>query len=290
MAELTAARRTKLPDSAFAYIHSNGKRYLPINDEAHVRNALSRFEQVAFESEAAKQAARKKLLVTAKRYGIVPIGFITGQLHSQQVENEKLRGRIQNATSGRRLPSGTVTLVLTDIEGSTELLRRLGDGYAQVLDDHRDIIRSAVLGNGGHEVDARADEFFGVFERPAGALEAAITIQRALSARAWPGAAKVRVRAGIHTGRPLFRKGDYVGLPVHVAARVSSAAHGGQVLLSSAAYEALADQWPDGASAHSLGAFKLAGLPEPAELYQLDVPGLPTEFPAPRVFRTPKQD
>lgn len=279
MAELTAAKRTRLPDNAFAYIHSSGKRYLPINDEAHVRNALSRFEQVAFESDSAREGARKKLLVAAKRYGIVPIGFITAQL----------RGRTKpTGTAERKLPAGTVTLLLTDIEASTELLRTLGDGYAQVLDDHREVIRAAVLGGGGHEVDSRADEFFAAFEQPTAALAAAISIQRGLAARAWPSGVVLRVRAGIHTGRPLFRRGDYVGLPVHVAARVSSAAHGGQILLSAASYQALADNWPDGTTARSIGSFQLHGLPDSQELYQVISVGLPTDFPAPRLFETPK--
>ena len=275
MAELTAAKRSKLPDNAFAYIHSNGKRYLPINDEAHVRNALSRFEQVPFESAPAKDGARKRLLVAAKRYGIVPIGFITGQLRSQR-------------ESKRRLPSGTVTLLMTDIEGSTTLLRRLGDGYAPVLDDHRSIIQTAVVAGGGHEVDARADEYFAAFDQPLAALETAISIQRSFASHAWPDAVTLRVRAGIHTGRPLFRRSDYVGLPVHVAARVSSAAHGGQILLSSASYVALADKWPDGIAARSIGAFVLAGMPDAEELYQVMAPGLATAFPAPRVHDTQK--
>ena len=275
MAELTAAKRTKLPDSAFAYIHSSGKRYLPINDEAHVRSALSRFEQVDFETKSAKDGARKKLLVAAKRYGIVPIGFITKQFRSQRDVR-------------RRLPTGTLTLLLTDIEGSTGLLQQLGDAYAQVLDDHRDIIRKQVAAGGGHEVDARADEFFAVFEHPVGALDAAIAIHRTLAAHPWPQAAVLRVRAGIHTGHPLFRRHDYVGLPVHVAARVSSAAHGGQILLSAASFEALADAWPEGISARSIGAFTLSGIPDPEELYQVTAPDLDTDFPAPRTFATPK--
>jgi class 3 adenylate cyclase len=280
MAELTAAKRTRLPDTAFAYIDANGKRYLPINDEAHVRNALSRFEQVAFESDSAKEAARKRLLLAAKRYGIVPIGFITRQL--------RRNAQAADSAAKRGLPTGTVTLLLTDIEGSTTLLRELGDDYGQLLDDHRDIIRAAVRKGHGHEVDARADEFFAVFERPAAALQTAIAIQRGLRDRLWPKSVQLRVRAGIHTGRPLFRRSDYVGLPVHVAARISSAAHGGQILLSSASHQALVDAWPDGSSSRSIGAFRLPGLPEPEELYQVVAPDLPLDFPAPRIYETPK--
>src|SRR5688572_4714712 len=120
MARLGAKERAQLPDSAFAYIDSRGRRALPIHDAAHVRNALARFGQVAFEDEAARDRARSRLLRAAKRHGIMPIGFISAQLQPQ-----------------RRLPKGQVTFLLADIEGSTELLRRLGDGYAPVLADVR---------------------------------------------------------------------------------------------------------------------------------------------------------
>src|ERR687884_1004651 len=116
MAALTAKERAQLPDSAFAYIDSHGKRRLPIHDASHVRNALARFGQVAFEDDDARDRARSRLLRAAKKHGIMPIGFISAQLQPQ-----------------RKLPTGNVTFLLTDIEGSTELLARLGDGYAPVL-------------------------------------------------------------------------------------------------------------------------------------------------------------
>src|SRR5215210_1669150 len=116
MPRLGARERAKLPDSAFAYIDSRGRRRLPIHDAAHVRNALARFGQVAFEDEAARDRARSRLLRAAKKHGIMPIGFISAQLKPV-----------------RRLPTGHLTFLLTDIEGSTELLARLGDGYAAVL-------------------------------------------------------------------------------------------------------------------------------------------------------------
>src|ERR671922_798808 len=119
MARLTAKERAQLPDSAFAYIDSKGRRLLPINDEAHVRNALARFGQVAFEDEAARERARKRLLNAAKKYGIVPVGFITGQLRS-----ERRDGEIQaRSTDVSTLPTGFVTFLLTDIADSTGLLR-----------------------------------------------------------------------------------------------------------------------------------------------------------------------
>jgi class 3 adenylate cyclase len=185
MPDLTARERAKLPDSAFASIDSAGRRRLPIHDEAHVRNALARFNQIRFEDDAARERARKRLLTAAKKHGIVPIGFITGQLATERLEGES-RGR--DAVS-RNLPTGQVTFLLTDIEDSTGLVRRVGDGYASLLGDVRRLLRRAVQRSGGREVDARADELFAAFKRPAGALEAAIAIQRTLSSRARPGAA-----------------------------------------------------------------------------------------------------
>src|SRR3954463_8988034 len=144
---LDAKQRASLPDSAFAYIDSTGRRRLPINDAVHVRNALARFNQVQFEDEAARDRARIRLLRAAQRHGVVPIGFISAQLQPQ-----------------RKLPKGHVTFLLTDLEGSTELLGRLGDRYAPLIADVRRLVRAAVRGAGGREVDARADDLFAVFE------------------------------------------------------------------------------------------------------------------------------
>src|SRR6266498_1048039 len=135
MSRLDASKRARLPDSAFAYVDSRGRRRLPIHDEAHVRNALARFKRIAFEDEAAQELARRRLLNAAKKYGIVPVGFITGQIR-------EVRAR---STDSATLPTGFVTFLLTDIENSTALLRRLGDGYAKLLKDVRAILRRAVL-------------------------------------------------------------------------------------------------------------------------------------------------
>ena len=125
MARLGAKERAQLPDSAFAYVDSHGRRRLPIHDPAHVRNALARFGQVAFEDEDARDRARSRLLRAAKKHGIMPIGFISAQLQPQ-----------------RRLPTGQVTFLLTDIEGSTELLGRLDDQYAALLGGIRRLVRA----------------------------------------------------------------------------------------------------------------------------------------------------
>jgi class 3 adenylate cyclase len=282
MSRLSAKARAQLPNSAFAYVDSKGRRRLPIHDESHVRNALSRFNQIKFEDDA----ARKRLLTAAKRYGIVPIGFITGQLATERLEGES-RGR--DAVSAR-LPTGQVTFLLSDIEDSTGLLRRLGDGYGALLADVRRLLRRAVQRSGGDEVDARADELFAVFKRPAGALEAAIAIQRSVGSRAWPDGADVRVRIGLHTGRPTLTESGYVGLAVHTAARICAAGHGGQIVLSSATLRAVEASLPPGLAYRALGEHRLQGLPDPEMLFQLEADGLPASFPPPRTAVTSRDE
>jgi class 3 adenylate cyclase len=266
--KLTASERAKLPDSAFAYVDSKGRRRLPIHDEAHVRNALARFKQVRFENDEARERARTRLLNAAKRYGIVPVGFITGELRAQH-------------RSAPALPTGYVTFLLTDIEDSTGLLTRLGDRYADVLSGVRKIMRGTLKRTGGIEVDARADELFAVFAQVEGALEAAWSMQRSLAERTWPDGAEVRVRMGVHSGCATLADSAYIGLPVHCAARICSAAHGGQVLVSGET-RAAAEEPPPGLGFRDLGRHRLAGLPEPQYLFQLEGEGLRADFPPPR--------
>jgi class 3 adenylate cyclase len=274
MATLDAKKRASLPNSAFAYIDSKGNRRLPINDEAHVRNALSRFNQVKFESDEAREKAFQKLLKAATGYGIAPVGFVTRQLR-------------EAARSGSvDLPSGQVTLLLTDIEGSTGLVHDLGDGYPGLLDRVRDLIRQAIVAHGGYEVDARADEFFAVHATARDALDAAIEIQTAMDAATWPGGHQVRVRIGIHSGSPAVTDTGYVGMPVHVTARVCNAGHGGQILVTSATGQELgAVAGP--VTLDSLGPVTLPGLPAPEELFQVGAPGLQREFPNLRISEQP---
>ncbi|HZN89304.1 MAG TPA: adenylate/guanylate cyclase domain-containing protein [Thermoleophilaceae bacterium] len=262
MPPLSAKERAQLPDSAFAYIDSQGKRRLPMHDPAHVRNALSRFNQVAFEDDDARDRARSKLLRAAKKHGIMPIGFINAQLQPQ-----------------KKLPRGQVTFLLTDIEGSTELLRRTGDHYASLLAGVRRLVRAAVRSAGGHEASARGDDHFAVFEHAPAAVDAALAIQRATRVSDWPDGSDVRLRIGLHRGRPSLTETGYVGLSVHAAARICFAAHGGQVVMSSAVRAAVADSLPDGADVTNLGAWRFRGLPEPIELFQLEAADLADEFP-----------
>jgi len=262
MPRLGAKERAQLPDSAFAYIDSRGRRRLPIHDAAHVRNALARFSQVAFEDEGARDRARSRLLRAAQKHGIMPIGFISAQLQPQ-----------------RKLPRGQVTFLLTDIEGSTELLARLDDQYAPLLAEVRRRVRGAVRQAGGHEVSARGDDVFAVFERAAAGVEAALAVQRAMGAGGWPRQSEVRLRIGLHRGRPALTDTGYVGLSVHAAARICFAAHGGQIVMSSAVRAAVLESLPEGVSLRSLGAWRFRGLPEPVAVFQVDAADLSSEFP-----------
>jgi class 3 adenylate cyclase len=271
MPKLNATERAKLPDRAFAYIASDGKRSLPINDEAHVRNALARFDRVRFESEEARDRARRRLLNAAKRYGIVPVGFVTGQLRSER-----------RAPDLSNLPTGTVTFLLADIEGSTALLQRLGAVYAGLLRDVRAQIRSCVRRCGGYKVDAHGDEYLAVFARPGAALEAAVDIQRALAAHAWPRGADVRVRIGVHTGRPTLTDDGYVGLALHTVARICAAGHGGQILVSARTRGAVSTP-PAGVRLLPAGSPALAGIPKMEPLFQARADGLRSKFPPLRV-------
>src|SRR5436189_3697847 len=132
------------------------------------------------------------------------------------------------------LPQGTVTLLFTDVEGSTKLVHELGDAYAAVLADHRRLVRDAVAAAGGYEVDSRGDEFFLAFPAAGAAAGAAVALQRSLAEHEWPDGVQVRVRVGLHTGCPTVRDGAYFGIDVHRAARICQAGHGGQVLVSAA--------------------------------------------------------
>jgi class 3 adenylate cyclase len=263
MASLSAKERAQLPDRAFAYIDSQGKRRLPIHDAAHVRNALARFGQVAFEDDAARDRARVRLLNAAKKHGIMPIGFISAQLQPE-----------------RNLPTGNVTFLLADIEGSTDLLARLGDHYSDLLADVRRVVRAALRPAGGHVVSARGDDVFAVFEEAPAALTGALAIQRDMQAHKWPGGVECRVRIGLHRGRPALTEAGYVGLSVHAAARICFSAHGGQIVVSAAVREAIAGSLPDDVKLRDLGAWRFRGLPEPIRIYQVDAPELSTDFPA----------
>jgi class 3 adenylate cyclase len=177
-----------------------------------------------------------------------------------------------------RLPVGFLTHLFTDIEGSTELLTELTDGYAEVLAKVRRVIRQEVQRREGHEVSVTGDETYSVFEDATAAVDAAVGVQRTLAGVRWPAGVAVRVRVGIHSGDVALSEGDYVGLAVNTAARVMSVGHGGQILLTPAVRAAM-PATPDGLSLRSLGVRKLKDLPDAIELFQVEAEGLDEMFP-----------
>ena len=184
-----------------------------------------------------------------------------------------------------QLPTGTVTFLFTDVEDSTGLVRDLGDAYGALISDHRAVVRGAAGERGGYEIDCRGDEFFLAFARPDDAVETAVAIQRQHQSREWPGNRPVRVRIGIHTGEPAVEDDDYVGIDVHCAARLCSAGHGGQVLISQAAVDALGN-----VEVKELGEYELKGLPQVERIFQLVGDDLVTEFPPLRLVNGAEED
>lgn len=202
------------------------------------------------------------------------------------VERDRLASTVHaQASDARALPSGPVTLLYADVEGSTPLLQRLGARYADVLAEERRLLRGIVRDHGGIEIDSRADEFFAVFPQAANPAGAALAIQRRLRDHAWPDEVVVRVRIGLHSGQPQLTDEGYVGLDVHRASRIGSAGHGGQILLSQAARRQVEPGLPADASVRLLGAFALKGLPGLELISQLNVPDLPGTFPPLRLER-----
>jgi peptide/nickel transport system substrate-binding protein len=177
------------------------------------------------------------------------------------------------------LPSGTVTFLFTDIEGSTRLLKQFRDRYGELLADHERILRDAFDEYDGREIDTQGDSFFVAFPRAKDAVAAAVLAQRRLREHAWPDGAEVRVRMGLHTGEPTVGGERYVGLGVHRAARISAAGHGGQVLVSQTTRELLRDDPLPDVSLRDLGEYQLKDLDEPERIFQLVSPGLDAEFP-----------
>ena len=176
-------------------------------------------------------------------------------------------------------PSGTVTFLFTDIEGSTKLLQALGDVYGKVLTRHQTLLREAFKKWNGKEVDRQGDSFFVAFPRASDALAAAVDGQRALHTQAWPQNNELRVRMGLHTGEPIVTDAGYVGVDVHRAARISAAGSGGQILLSSSTESLLSGDLPQGTSIVNLGEHRLKDLSHPEQIYQLKIHDLPLDFP-----------
>jgi predicted ATPase/class 3 adenylate cyclase len=179
-----------------------------------------------------------------------------------------------------RLPTGTVTFLFTDIEGSTQLVSSLGDAYAPVLEAHAEVMRAAIAEHAGTEVSTEGDAFFAVFPTALGALQAAADAQRGLTSHPWPDGVSVRVRMGLHTGEGRLGGDSYVGIDVHRAARIAAAGHGGQVLLSDATRTLVEPALPEGLAVRDLAEHRLKDLPAPERIWQLEIDGLPGQFPA----------
>ena len=178
------------------------------------------------------------------------------------------------------LPSGVVTFLFSDIEGSTRLVKVLRERYGQVLAEHRRLVRTAIADQAGYEIDTQGDAFFVAFASAKQAVLCALEIQRALAGHTWPTGAPVRVRIGIHTGQAVPAEGAYTGLAVHRAARICAAARGGQVLVSQAAQAIIEDEEEEpGFTLVDLGERELKDLDRPVRLFQLAAPGLDTRDP-----------
>jgi class 3 adenylate cyclase len=182
------------------------------------------------------------------------------------------------------LPSGTVTFVFSDIEGSTALLKRLGDGYETVLADHRRLMRDSFTERGGVEIDRQGDAFFFAFPRARDAVAAAVEAQRAHVEHDWPEGGVVRVRMGLHTGEPAVGSEGYLGLDVVRAARLCTAGKGGHVLLSDTTRALVGASLPDGVSIFPVGERRLKDIDEPERVFELEIEGAtPPEEPDERV-------
>ena len=254
MARLKPSERAGLPDRAFAYVDAKGRRRLPIHDAAHVRNALARFGQVDFEDEAAREHGPQPVAP-----GGQAVPDRADRLHHERAPVRRFHG----GAAGRCHP-GFVTLLMTDIEGSTALVDRLGDGYRPVLDDV--CVIAARRGRRAMEVmrsRPAADEFFAVFATPAPPSTPRSPIAAGAARSGVARRVEVRVRIGIHSGYPTSTADNYIGLDVNTASRICAVGHGGQIVVSANTREAVKATAPDGVRFIALGEHRLRGLPDP---------------------------
>jgi class 3 adenylate cyclase/tetratricopeptide (TPR) repeat protein/DNA-binding XRE family transcriptional regulator len=192
------------------------------------------------------------------------------------------------AFTGQLIGAGAVTFLFTDIEGSTALLRRVGeDVYARLLADHHALVRSVLAAHDGRELNTLGDGFFAAFSSPRACVAAVVQMQQALEGHAWPAGERVRVRMGVHTGEASDTAVGPVGLDVHRAARVAAVAHGGQVLVSETAAALVLDALPPGVALVDLGVHQLKDLGRPERIFQVSAPDLQAEFPPLRTLSSP---
>ena len=188
------------------------------------------------------------------------------------------------------LPSGTVTFLFSDIEGSTALLKRLDERYRELIDQHRRLVRDTFTRHGGVEIDTQGDAFFFAFARARDAVAAAVEGQRAHAEASWPDAVEVRVRMGLHTGEPAVGAEGYLGVDVVRAARLCATAQGGHVLLSESTRALLGSSLPEGVSIHALGERRLKDIDEPERVYELAIEGVEQPEPEPVAPTDPETD
>jgi WD40 repeat protein/class 3 adenylate cyclase len=184
------------------------------------------------------------------------------------------------------IPSGTVTFLFTDIESSTQLLERLHENYATLLEDHHRLLRAAFASWNGFEIDNQGDSFFAAFPRAVDAVMCVIETQRTLTEHTWPHGVTVKVRMGLHTGEPILARTGYVGMDIHRAARIASSGYGGQVLVSQTTRDLIFQDLPAGISLKDLGEYRLKDIRFPQQIYQLVIEGLENEFPSLRTHST----
>jgi predicted ATPase/class 3 adenylate cyclase len=185
----------------------------------------------------------------------------------------------------RALPTGTVTFLFSDIEGSTRLVQDAGTAtFTEALEQHHAIMRAAFQAQDGVERGTEGDSFLVVFSDAGAAVRAAVEAQRRLTEASWPGEIGIRVRMGLHTGLGVLGGDDYVGIDINKAARIASAAHGGQVLISDATRALIADRLPDGVRTEIVGTYRLKDIARPERLHQLEIRGLGSAFPPVRAL------
>ena len=239
----------------------------PPEDEAHTSQRSQRIARtLAGEADGAGRMCNDQQITVAAKWGCAR-GGDTGSV-------------------SRSLPTGTITFLFTDIEGSTRLLQRLGDDYGEVLGTHARLLREAAAGQGGCEVATQGDAFFIAFADARGAIGAAVDAQRSLLSHPWQHRSPVLVRMGLHTGTAAIVDGDYVGLDVHRASRIAGAAHGGQVVMSAETYHAV-DGSVEGVAFEDLGEHVLKDIDEPEHIRQVIADGLPRVFPPLRSLQPP---
>ena len=206
-------------------------------------------------------------------------GYLSPEEEEKQNPQDSRSAHSRERSGRRDLPAGTVTLLFTDIEGSTHLLQQLGNRYTDVLTEYRHLQRAIFREYHGYEVDTQGDAFFTAFARTKDAVAAAVATQRTLARHSWGEGITIRVRIGIHTGEPELAAEGYVGIDIHFAARLMNAGHGGQVLLSQTTRDLIIHNLPDDVTIRDLGEHRLKDLSYPQHLFQLVIANLPFDFP-----------